>query len=170
MSWPVMITKSLTIGILLLSLSVGAALPFAYGQSTSGFPFNLPPASLSSCWFFGVTFQATQGQAITVRWSENLTSAGSISMDFYIVPASSFRSHWFCDDGPSSVYWNDGAYGIANWVAPWTGGYAAILVNYGYYSVSGTLSVTTPNATVSANALGLSTVKRGCYNTACSRP
>ena len=166
---PVMRAKALTLGILLLSLTVGAAFPFAYGETSPAFSFNLPPSSLVDCWFSGVTFQATQGQAITVQWSENLSSAGPISMDFYIVPASSFRQHWFCDEGPAYVYWNDGAYGIANWVAPWTGGYAAILVNYGSYSVSGTMSVTTPNATVSANPLGLSTVRRTCYSNACLR-
>jgi len=160
-------TKPLTFGIILLSLTVGAALPFAYGQAKSVFPFNLPSSSLVDCWFSGVTFQATQGQAITVQWSENLSSTGPISMDFYIVPASSFRLHWYCDQGPVYVYWNDGAFGIANWVAPWTGGYAAILVNYSYYAVSGTISVTTPNGTVSASALGLGTAKEGCYSLAC---
>ena len=157
-------TKPLTLGIVLLSLTVGAALPFAYGQTPSTFPFNLPAGSLANCWFFGVTFQASQGQAITFQWSQNLSSAGPISMNFYIVPASSFRLHWFCDQGPAYVYWNDGAYGIANWTAPWTDSYAAILVNYGYYAVSGTISVTT----VSATPLGLSTVKRACYSPACS--
>jgi len=155
-------TKPLTLGIVLLSLTVCAALPFAYGQAASVFPFNLPSSSLVSCWFFGVTFQATQGQAITVQWSENLSSTGPISMDFYIVPASSFRSHWFCEEGPAYLYWNDGAYGIANWVAPATYGYAAILLNYGSYAVSGTLSITTPNATISASPLGPSTVRMGC--------
>jgi len=153
-------TKLLTLSIVLLSLTVAAALPFAYGQTTSTFPFNLPSSSLVNCWFFGVTFQAAQGQAITFQWSENLSSTGPISMDFYIVPVSSFRLQWFCDQGPVYVYWNDGAYGIANWAAPSTDGYAAILVNYGYYAVSGTISVTTPNATVSLTPLGLTTVRR----------
>jgi hypothetical protein len=160
-------TKPLTVGIALLSLTLCAAFPFAYGQPTSAFPFNLPSSSVVDCWFSGVTFQATQGQAVTVQWSENLSSVGPISMDFYIVPASSFRSHWFCDEGPAYVYSNDGAYGIANWVAPWTDGYAAILVNYGYYTISGTISVTTPNGTVSVNPLGLSTVRRACFTPSC---
>jgi len=157
-------TKPLTLGIVFLSLTVGAALPFACGQTTSAFPFNLPSSSGVYCWFFGMIFQATQGQAITVRWSENFSSAGPISMDFYIVPSSSFRLHWYCDQGPAYVYWNDGAYGVANWAAPWTDRYATILVNYGYYPVSGTISVTTPNATVSATSLGLTTVARAWYS------
>lgn len=161
-------TKPLTLGIVLLSVTLASALPFAYGQPASEFPFNLPSGTASNCWFFGVTFQATQGQAITIQWTQNLTSAGPISMNVYILPASSFRLHWYCDDGPEYVYWADGAYGIANWRVPWTDVYAAILVNYGYYAVSGTLSLTTPNATISATPLGLSTVKRTCYSQACT--
>lgn len=163
-------TKKLPFGILLLSLTVGATVPFAYGQAKSAFPFNLPSSSPVSCWFFGVVFQATQGQAITFQWFENLSSAGPISMDFYIVPASSFRLPWYCDQGPAYVYWNDGAYGIANWAAPWTDRYAAILVNYGYNGVSGAIVVTTPNATVSANALGPTTVRRSCYSCSLFKP
>jgi len=162
--------SQLTFGVLLLAITVVAALPFTYGQGPSTFPFNLPSSSVVDCWFFALTFQATQGRAVTFQWSENLSSAGPISMDFYIVPASSFRSHWYCDQGPAYVYFNNGAYGVAHWVAPSTDGYAAILVNYGYYAVSGAISITTPNATVSANPLGPSTVRRGCYSEACLGP
>jgi hypothetical protein len=162
-------TKTVTLGIILLSLAVGAALPFAYGQITSTFPFHLPSSSLVNCWFFGVAFQATQGQAITFQWSENLSSAGPISMDFYIVPANSFRVHWFCDQGPTYVYWNNGAYGIAKWNPPSTDRYAAILVNYGYNTVSGAIVVTS-SATISAYALGPTPVRNPCYSQACTGP
>jgi len=163
-------SKPFPLGVILLCLAVALAIPYAYGQTQAVYEFNLPSGSVVDCWFFGVTFQATQGQAITVRWSENLSSTGPISMDFYIVPASAFRSHWFCDQGPAYVYANDGAYGVGNWVTSATDGYAAILVNYGYYAVSGTLSITTPNATISANPLGPSVVRRGCYSQACLGP
>lgn len=164
-------TKPLTLGIVLLSLTLASALPFAYGQSTSPLPFKLPAASAVTCWFFGVTFQANEGQSMTFQWTEDLSSAGPISMNFYIVPASSFRSHWYCGQGggygPEYVYWADGAYGAANWVVPWTDVYAAILVNYGYHAISGKLSVTTQNATVSVTPLGLGTVRQACYSPSC---
>jgi len=154
--------RPFTLGVLFLSLTIAAALPCAYGQPASTFPYNLPAASMVNCWFFGVTFQANQGQSITFQWAENLSSAGPISMNFYVVPESSFSLHWYCiwggGLGAEYVYWADGASGVTNWLVPWTDVYAAILVNSAHSPISGTLSLTTPNGTVSATPLGPSTV------------
>jgi hypothetical protein len=157
------------LGLLVVFVALGGVTPVPiWGQTSSTFPFTLQGGSLPLCWFYGVSFSATQGQQITFQWAENLSSAGPVSMDFYIVPASSFHLRWYCQQGPEYVYWTDGAYGTANWAAPFSSGYSALLVNYGYYPISGTISITAPNGTVSAIPLGPSTVPRQlCYGQNC---
>jgi len=153
--------KIVTLALFFVFLTLGTAPGLrAYAQMTSTFPFTLPSSSLVDCWYFGASFYATQGQNFIVQWRENPSDIGLVSLDFYIVPQRSVHQPWLCDDGPVYLYWNEGAYVTANWVAPSAGAYAVLLVNYSYKSVSGVISVTAPNATLSANPIGPSMVRR----------
>ena len=132
----------------------------ASAQAESSFSFSLPGSSLAACWFYGVSFTAAEGQQITAQWNENFTDAGPVSVDFYIAPLTAVRQIWLCEDGPVYSYWNDGAYGTARWIAPSTGAYAVVVVNYSWYPVSGTISIMPTNGTLSATSMGPSTVRR----------
>jgi CubicO group peptidase (beta-lactamase class C family) len=156
----------------LVLIVAGAITSFpASAQTPSALSFTLPGGSLVSCWFYGVSFSATEGQKLTLQWSENPSASGPVSLDFYIVPLASIQRVWLCEEGPVSLYWNDGAYGTANWAAPSTGGYVVLLVNYSYHSVSATISVTGVNATISTTPIGPNPVRRetclspGCIGT-----
>lgn len=149
-------TFCLTLAILALSIVL---LP-ATAQAPTAFSFTLQKSSLADCWYFGVSFSATAGQPFTIQWSEGPSAAGPVSVNFYIAPVAAVQQVWLCDNGPVNLYWNDGAYGTPNWAPPATGGYAALIVNYSKYSVSGMISITTANATVSATPIGPTTVRR----------
>ena len=147
-------------GAVLMLLIVITIAPPASAQTPSAFSFALEGSSPTTCWFYGVTFNATQGQQLTVQWSENPDQVGPVSLNFYIAPLASIRQLWLCDEGPVYLYWNDGAYGTANWAPPSTGGYVALLVNYSYHSVSGMISVTASNATIPTSPIGPAPVRR----------
>lgn len=153
--------KSTTFGIALVFLTLGTTglLP-VIAQAPSTFSFSLQESSLVTCWYYGVSFDGTQGQQFTVQWSENPSAVGPVSVNFYIAPLMVARQNWLCDKGPVNLYWADGAYGTANWFAPSTGAYAVLVLNYGPYPVSGTISVTTVNATLSATPMGPTAVRR----------
>jgi len=148
-------------GLLLIFITLGAttSLP-SWAQPPSAFSFTLQGSSMSACWIYRISFSATQGQQFTVRWDQNQTGVGPVSLNLYIARSAEVDKIWLCDDGPVSLYWRDGAYGTVNWAAPSTGGYAIVLVNYSYNSISGAISLTTINATLSATAMGPTTVRR----------
>lgn len=151
----------------LITLAAVSTLPVS-AQTPSAFQFTLPSGSLTACWYYGVSFGVTQGQQVTVNWSENTSESGPVSLDFYIVPEMSLGQLWLCQQGPVNVYYDDGAIGTASWTAPITGGYAVLLVNYSYYSVSGVISITPTNATLSASPVGPSSVRReACISAGC---
>ena len=153
--------KSIALALILVSLTLGAVPSRrAFAQSPSSFSFTLQTSSFVSCWYFGISFDATQGQQISVQWSENSTGVAPVSLDFYIVPERSLNQLWLCDQGPVYAYWNQGSYGAANWVAPLTGAYAVLVVNYSYNAVSGMISVNALNSSLSANPIGPATVRR----------
>jgi CubicO group peptidase (beta-lactamase class C family) len=155
--------ESAALGFALVFLTLGAAglLP-ATAQASSVLPFTLQESTPALCWFFGAGFNATSGQQFTVEWTQNPSAVNApVSVNFYIAPLPEVYVNWLCDVGPPAyLYWNDGAYGTANWSAPSTGLYAALVVNYSQYPVSGTISVTTVNATVSVTPIGPRFVRR----------
>jgi len=154
--------RSVAFGLAIILLSLGSIGIQPIGAQTSaGFPFTLAASSAAYCWYFGVAFSATNGQQFTVQWNEALTGAVPVSVNFYISQADAIQHPWLCDNGPVDLYWNDGAYGTAEWLAPSAGTYAAIIVNYSNYPVSGTLSIAAINATVSATPIGpVTTIRR----------
>jgi len=130
-------------------------------QTSTEFSFTLQASSLTDCWYFGIAFSATDGQQFVVQWNENPTVVGPVSVDFYITPLDTIHHPWLCDNGPTDLYWNDGAYGTANWFAPSSSAYAAIIVNYSQYTISGTLSIAGINATVLTTPIGpMTTIRR----------
>jgi len=151
------------LGLVLLTLSSIGLIPLS-GQSSPAFPFTLQGSSLASCWYYGVGFSAAGGEQITAQWSEAPSPVGPVSVNFYIAKLTAVHQTWLCDQGPVNLYWNDGAYGTANWAVPSTGGYAVLVVNYSQYLVSGTISVTIVNATISATPIGPSPVRRALPN------
>lgn len=155
--------KSAVFGFMLMFLTLGSVglLPVT-AQASSAFSFTLQESTPGLCWYFGVGFNATEGQRFTVQWSQNASAVNApVSVNFYIAPLPGVYQNWLCDVGPVQyLYWNDGAYGTANWSAPSTGPYAALVVNYSQYPISGTISVTTVNATVSVTPIGPNTVRR----------
>lgn len=163
--------KSTALGFVLVVFVLGGAtsLPVS-AQTPSTFSFTLQESSPGACWFYGVGFSAMEGQQLTVQWGENLSAVGPVSMDFYIAPLSAVQAFWRCDTGPAYIYWNEGAFGTANWTASSTGEYAVLLVNYSSYSLSGTVSVTAVNATISASPIGPGTViRQECPGGGCKR-
>jgi len=154
------VLKLAALGVILVIITLLTA-PFpASAQASSAFPYNLSGSSITSCWYFGIDFGATAGEPVTVQWSQNPTGEGAVSVNFYIAPLPEVQRIWLCDDGPVYMYSNDGAYGVANWTAPATGQYAAIIVNYSQYPLSGMMSLTTPNGTTSATPMGPNMVIR----------
>jgi len=149
-------------GFALILLSLGSAvIQPTFAQASSAFPFTLPASSLALCWYFGAAFSATGGQQFVVQWNQTLTGSVPVSVNFYITQLDMIHNPWLCDNGPTDLYWNDGAYGTVNWSAPSAGPYAAIVVNYSGYQISGMLSVATINATISASPIGpLTTIRR----------
>ena len=146
-----------TIACLLVLAVVGsfASSPVS-GQPYPTYSFSLSGTSYVSCSYWGVMFNATQGEQFVVKVSE---TGIPTSLDLYIVNPSSIGVVWFCDTGPVWLYSNSGAFGTSNWVAPSAGEYVVLLVNYNYGSVSGTLSVTAVNATVTATSIGYATAR-----------
>jgi hypothetical protein len=153
--------KSAALGLALVSLALGVGMPVSvYAQVPSAYSFTLQGSSLVTCWYFGVEFSASPGEPVVVQWNENITGYGPIAFAVYIISLKSAPPVWFCDEGPVYVYWNQGAYGTANWSAPSAGGYAVLLVNTSLYAISGTISITSPNATLSPSPIGPATVRR----------
>jgi len=152
--------KSTAFGLALVFLTLGwvGLLP-AMARTQSAFPFTLQGSSPVVCWFSGVVFDGTQGQQFSLQWNETPSVRGPVSVDFYIAPLPAIQQVWYCDNGPVYLYFNDGAYGAANWFAPLTGAYAVLVLNFMAYPVSGSISVTTANATLSATPIGPSAVR-----------
>ena len=153
--------KSTAFCLALTFLALGSiGSPPAMAQSPSAFSFTLQESSLVGCWYYGVSFDGTQGQQFTAQWSQSPSAVGPVSVNFYISPLEAVQQIWLCDKGPVNIYWDDGAYGTANWAPPSTGGYAVLVVNYGPYPVSGTISITSGNATLSATPIGPAFARR----------
>ena len=155
--------KSTALGFALVFLILApAGLIPAAAQASSVLSFTLQQSTPALCWFFGAGFNATSGQRFTVRWTQNPSAVNApVSVNFYIAPLPAVYVNWVCDVGPPAyLYWNDGAYGTATWSAPSTGLYAAVVLNYSQYPVSGTISVTTANANVSVTPIGPRFVRR----------
>ena len=160
---------SITAFLLVLTvMSTFASIPGS-AQTNPVYSFSLEGVSIVSCWYWGVRFDAASGQRFNIRWSE--TVGTTTSLDLYIAPVSSIHEIWFCDTGPVGPYSNSGAFGSVNWAAPSGGEYVVVLVNNYYGSVSGTLSVSSANATVTTAAIGYSTARQEpiCLGNDCSR-
>jgi len=154
-------SRSTAFGLLLVIMTLASTTCFpASAQMPSAFPYTLPGSLLVECWYFGVGFSAIEGQQVIVQWSQNLAGVAPVSVDFYIAPLAAVQRIWLCDYGPVYLYWNDGALGTASWVMPSTGEYAAIIMNYSQYPISGTISATRVNGTLSVTPIGPSTVRR----------
>jgi hypothetical protein len=144
--------NSLIAYILIVAVLVSFASSSVSAQTYPASSFSLGGTSAVACWYWGVMFNATQGQRFTVAWGE--TGGTPTSLDLYIVAPSSLSERWFCDTGPNELYYNSGAFGSANWAARSGGGYIVLVVNDNYGPVSGTLSITAANATVALTTIG----------------
>jgi len=152
------LTNSLLTYLLILAVVSSITSSLVSGQGYSTYSFSLNGASHVSCWYWGVTFNATQGQSFSVQWSE--TGGGLTSLDLYIVAPSAISEIWSCDTGPLWLYSNSGAFESAKWAAPSAGEYIVLLANNNYNPVSGTLSITAVNATVTATPIGYATARQ----------
>ena len=163
------LTNSITAFLLILAVVGSFASTPVSAQTYPTYSFSLSGTSMMSCWYWGVMFNAAQGQRFSVKWSESHVTP--TSLDVYIAPASAIHEVWFCDTGPVGPYYNSGAFGSANWAAPSGGEYVVLIVNNNYGSVSGTLSITAANATVTANLIGYATARQEpiCLGNDCSR-
>ena len=145
------LTNSVFVCLLILAV-VGSIAQFPVsGQTNPTYSFSLSGTSYVSCSYWGVEFNATQGEQVSVKVSE--TSIPT-SLDLYVVNPSSIGQVWFCDIGPVWLYSNSGAFETANWITPSTGEYVVLLVNNNFRSVSGTLSIMAVNATVTTTSIG----------------
>jgi hypothetical protein len=144
--------KSMIVSVLILAVVGSFASSSVLGQTYPTYSFSLSPPSLTYCWYWGVMFNATQGQRFTVTWNE--TGGPPTSLDLYVVAPSATRESFPCDTGPVWLYYNSGAYGSAKWAAPSSGEYIVLVVNENYRSISGTLSIMAVNATVTATSIG----------------
>jgi hypothetical protein len=151
------LTKSSLAYLLILAVVTSITSSAVSGQA-SQISFSLNGTSLVSCWYWGVTFNATQGQRFSVQWNE--TGGTPTSLDLYIVAPSAVREIWFCDTGPVWLYSSSGAFGSANWATPSAGEYVVLLVNNNFSPVSGSLSIMAVNATVTATPIGYATARQ----------
>jgi hypothetical protein len=153
--------------LLILGVVGGFASPPVSGQAYQTSQFSLSGTSYVSCWYWGVMFNATQGQQFSVKWNE--TGGVPTSLGMYIVAPSATLEAWYCETGPVALYSNSGAFGSANWAAPSAGEFNVLLVNANYGSVSGTLSIMAPNATVTVTPIGYNTARLPppCRGTQC---
>jgi len=154
------ITNSLLAYLLILAAVGSITSSPVSGQAYQTASFSLSGISLVSCWYWGVTFNATLGQRFSVKWNETETNSIPTALDLYIVAPSATREIWFCDMGPVSLYSNSGAFGSANWAAPSAGEYVILLANNNYSPVSGTLSIIAVNATVTVTPIGYATARQ----------
>jgi hypothetical protein len=163
------LTNSIVASLLILVVVGSFTSSLVSAQTYPTYSFSLSGTSMTSCWYWGVMFNAAQGQRFGVKWSE--THVTPTSLDVYIAPASAIHEVWFCDTGPVGPYSNSGAFGSANWAAPSGGEYVVLIVNNNYGSVSGTLSITAANASVTANPIGYATARQEpiCLGNDCSR-
>jgi len=146
------ITKSILACSLILAVVGSFASYPVSGQTNPTYSFSFSGTSYVSCSYWGVTFNATQGEQFMVKVSE--TGSIPISLDLYIANPSSIGEVWFCDTGPVSLYSNSGAFETSNWTAPSAGEYVVLLVHNNYGSVSGTLAIMAVNATVTTTSVG----------------
>ncbi len=130
----------------------------ASAQNSGSNTFTIRGNSITSCWYFAVEFNATGRELFHVRWTT--TSRIPTALDLYIASPSAIRRIWYCDSGPEGPYSNSGAFGSVNWIAPATGEYVALLVNNNHNSVSGALSIVTPNARVAVVAIGYAAARQ----------
>jgi len=146
------LTNSVLMYLLILAVvgSITSASATSPTYSTY-YSFSLSGTSSVSCWYWEVMFIATQGERFSVKVSE---TGIPTSLDMYIVATSGIREVWSCDAGPIWLYYNSGAFESSNWNAPFPGEYVVLLVNNNYAPVSGTLSITAVNATVTATPIG----------------
>jgi len=163
------LTKSMIACLLVLTVVGSFVSSPVSGQTYPAYSFSLPGTSYVSCSYWGVTFNATQGEQFMVKVSE--TGSIPTSLDLYIANPSSIGEVWFCDTGPVSLYSNSGAFETSHWIAPSAGEYVVLLVNYNYGSVSGTLSIAAVNATVTATPIGyaMARLPPPCLGNGCSR-
>lgn len=152
------LTNSLLAYLLILAVVGSIASSSVSGQAYQTSSFSLSRTLLVSCWYWGVTFNATLGQRFSVRWNE--TDNIPTALDLYIVAPPAVHEIWFCDNGPVSLYSNSGAFGSANWAAPSVGEYIVLLVNENNSTISGTLSIMAVNATVTATSIGYATARQ----------
>jgi hypothetical protein len=162
------LTNSLLACSLILTAVVSISPSPVSGQAYQTSSFSLSGTSLASCWYWGVTFNATQGQTFSVKWNE--TDSIPTSLDVYIVAPSAAREIWFCDTGPVWLYSNSGAFKSVSWTAPSADRYMVLLVNNNYSPVSGTLSIMAVNATVTSTSIGYATARQPppCLGNDCS--
>ncbi len=104
------------------------------------------------CWYWWAGFSLAGGKEIRVQW--NTSSQIPIAVDLYIATPPAVGGRWFCDLGPEALYYDSGAFGSMQWVAPATATYALLVVNDASYTVSGTLSLVEGNATIHFSATG----------------
>lgn len=152
------LTKSTVATLLIFAVASSLASSQVSAQTNPTYSFSLSGTSIASCWYWGVMFNASQGQRFSVKWSE--TGGPPTSLDLYIVAPASISQRWLCDTGPVELYYNSGAFGTANWAAPSAGKYVVLVVNNNYYPASGTLSIMAANATVTATTIGYATARQ----------
>ncbi len=113
------LTNSVVASLLIFAVAGSFVSPQVSAQTYPTYSFSLSGTSIVSCWYWGVMFNAAEGQRFSVKWSE--TGGAPTSLDLYIVAPSSISQHWLCDTGPVDFYYNSGAFGSANWAAPSAG-------------------------------------------------
>ncbi len=110
------------------------------------------------------SFNGTQGEQFHMQWTVTDQKSGAqTSVGFFITTLSEFVNTWWCNSsGTQKVLWaahysSSSSDTWADWVAPATGEYVALIVNNNPNAVSGTLSIET---------LSINTVPSISYRTA----
>jgi hypothetical protein len=121
-------------------------------QSDAGNNFSVPGWQNNpyGCSYWWANFNLNAGQEVSVQW----TTSGWYPIDLYIATPLAASGRWFCGTGPEALFYDSGALGSTNWVAPATGTYAFVVVNDGLNAASGTLSLSAGNTTITASATG----------------
>ena len=145
-----------------LTVLVSSVLFPVSAQTNGSNTFKLPGSSQMGCWYWWSSYSLVGGERIVLQWAVHSQVINAV--DLYITTPSEGAAKWVCDDGPSAYYYDFGAFGVTRWSAPRTGTYIVVVVNYGLYTVSGTLSLTVGGATIPflASGDGVARQKSAC--------
>jgi hypothetical protein len=138
---------------LILAIILTSTAPFLVSaQTNQPTSFALPQGSRRLCRFWWGSFSLSGGELVDLQWSTR--NQVPFGVDLYVAPKLEPGYSWYCDTGPDSLYYDSGTFGSLYWVAPFSHMYTLVVVNDSPYAVSGALTLTAGNTTITFSQTG----------------